>query len=765
MAMASLLIKIGADISELQVNAAKATATFEKTAAKLDTIGSTIGKSMLAAFSVGAVVAWADKTIASASRIDDLSKKLKVSTDAVQGWSYAMQLSGGSIEDVDTALSFMNKTLGKGGSGTIDALKDAGLSFDDIRKMAPEQAFNTIAEAVGNIKDPLVQAAVAAALFGRNNGALLTALADDFQKTADSASKLTKEEIANLDTLGDAWDTLTTKAGVWSGSFISALTDVVADGRRKWHDFFVAMHLDTQGAIDDLKDLQQWMHVLDAANGPKAPGAPSAFMPKPIAPIGLSDADARDMEQSLDRVRKKMDEGAKAAHQQADKINELARSFRGTDVIDKATEAIKAINVNMKAGFTIAMMTTDQQDALNRMMADGIDVFKRHGQVAPQAMRDLYVATVRMPDVLNEIAASAGTIGKEFDLVIPKADAIAASLSYVSGIPFGVKIGEQIDLVPPKIQMAHDHLGDLAQSLTQLSQVAGGTFSGIAQGLATLVTSADSAKTGINAFRDGLKDYKSGSSWEGILGMTSGIMGIATAAISAGKVLFDLFDRNKGRDLVVDFADTLGGFDQLHTKLLALGDEGEVLWVKLTQGVGRNNPMQAQAAIDAVTAALNRQNSAQDTAQSATEEQAQATIETATQAALALQELGAKLATNAAEWGDWSRHVTDYIEDIGRSIRALPIPAPAGGVGGGDVPGYASGTHGKYINFGTGTLAMLHGHERVVTQHEALGIESGGQLTIQAADLPKFLRGEIVAVTRNDAAKGGLRTRPTGRSY
>jgi len=66
-----------------------------------------------------------------------------------------------------------------------------------------------------------------------------------------------------------------------------------------------------------------------------------------------------------------------------------------------------------------------------------------------------------------------------------------------------------------------------------------------------------------------------------------------------------------GRDAVKDFAATFtGGFDGpdgLHEALNALGAEGERLWIKLTQGTGRNNPAQAKATIEEITAALAKQ--------------------------------------------------------------------------------------------------------------------------------------------------------------
>ncbi|HWK09907.1 MAG TPA: hypothetical protein VNR64_07645 [Vicinamibacterales bacterium] len=91
-----------------------------------------------------------------------------------------------------------------------------------------------------------------------------------------------------------------------------------------------------------------------------------------------------------------------------------------------------------------------------------------------------------------------------------------------------------------------------------------------------------------------------------LLGTLGGPLGsmVANFGIGLGKKLFGALFGSAGRDVVKDFAQSQGGFDALHKELNELGADGEQLWIRLTQGVGRNNPEQARAAVDAVTAAL-----------------------------------------------------------------------------------------------------------------------------------------------------------------
>ena len=196
----------------------------------------------------------------------------------------------------------------------------------------------------------------------------------------------------------------------------------------------------------------------------------------------------------------------------------------------------------------------------------------------------------------------------------------------------------------------------------------------------------DSAISGGGGFAAIAKKASLGFATDFAKGVISAIpvIGQFAAPIVDGltKVFSSMFG-SAGRDAVTKFAEGMGGFDALHVKLDALGADGEALWVKLTQGVGKNNPAEAQAAIDAVTKALDAQQTQQAESTVQTEEQAQATVETATAAAAALDQVSAKLGDSQNAWKDWSTVVTGVLNDVAQAIYNMPIPEPTGALGGG----------------------------------------------------------------------------------
>lgn len=391
---------------------------------------------------------------------------------------------------------------------------------------------------------------------------------------------------------------------------------------------------------------------------------------------GLSDAfvEGKKKEQAA------FDASAEAAKRWAETLNAAFRKWSGADL----AEQVKILDITFRRMADSGKITEKQ---LRDMAAEAAKLAEKGAILSPR-LWDIVLATGELDPNLTSDAEAFGKLGTQIDLVIPKLSAFnqgvldlqAKTVTGFDGLKdLGVKVGSGFDTAIVKTKQETDQIGELARAFSQLSQIAGGSLGAIIGSFGTVIGAIDTAKKSMESLKSG---FSKGFSLSGILESTSGILGLASAAIAAGKAIANLFNRSKGRDLVEDFADTFGGFDALHAQLNELGAEGERLWIALTQGVGKNNPQQAQAAIDAITKALQKKADASEESVVMSEEEAQATIETAAAAAKALDDVNERLKVNREAWSDWSADVTGFLQKLADEIRRMPIPGPTGATGG-----------------------------------------------------------------------------------
>ncbi len=143
--------------------------------------------------------------------VSDGAAKLGVTTTEYQRFKYAVEQTGGSAGNLGTAITTLNKKLAGGDQSTVDALSRAGLSFAQIRAMEPGQAFEAVADAVGDIPDPMTRSRVAMELLGKGGAELLPAMISGFKELGDKAERtgqvLDENAVKQMDALGDSIDT------------------------------------------------------------------------------------------------------------------------------------------------------------------------------------------------------------------------------------------------------------------------------------------------------------------------------------------------------------------------------------------------------------------------------------------------------------------------------------------------------------------------------------------------------------------------------
>lgn len=310
-----------------------------------------------------------------------------------------------------------------------------------------------------------------------------------------------------------------------------------------------------------------------------------------------------------ERVKKQSDASEKAAQktqQHADAMKHMVDSLTGADKIAAASEAMEALAAAEARGIPLHKLTAESQKQIQSTLDAAIAVHKAAGTAVPQAWVDISTAVTRNTalsvDSISDLIALVSKLPQVFAQIPIPSLSVTAGLGDV--IP-GVNVGM------PTIPKGPSFLSRMFGTPEEIGGYLSSSIMRAIEGGGSIINAA--AGTLGQHFTTGLAKSLTG----GLTPMLTGVLGGAVNAILPGlgsllgpltQKLFDsvkgLFDRNKGRDLVVDFADSLGGFDATHAKLLALGAAGEQLWIRLTQGVGRNNKDEAAAAIKAVEQAL-----------------------------------------------------------------------------------------------------------------------------------------------------------------
>jgi hypothetical protein len=185
-------------------------------------------------FSAATIINFGKALIDTAGHIDDMSKKLGVSTDAVQRWEYAAKLTGATIDNVGSAVTTMSTKLAGGGNSVEEALKRVGLQFEDIRAMTPEAAFETIAEAIRDIPDPMDQARIAMELFGKAGVELLPAIRDGMVDVGRQATIMSADTIAAFDLMSNTWDSF---SQYFMATVAERLTKPFREAKLEWQVF------------------------------------------------------------------------------------------------------------------------------------------------------------------------------------------------------------------------------------------------------------------------------------------------------------------------------------------------------------------------------------------------------------------------------------------------------------------------------------------------------------------------------------------------
>jgi hypothetical protein len=115
------------------------------------------------------------------------------------------------------------------------------------------------------------------------------------------------------------------------------------------------------------------------------------------------------------------DEATRKTEAAAAAQQKLRDQMFGTDTITQAQQYITALGSTAN----LTRMTQEEQTKLNAVLGEAIAAYTRTGEIAPQAMRDLYNATVSIGPVVTGLGSEFANIGTKFTVT---ADAIVADI-------------------------------------------------------------------------------------------------------------------------------------------------------------------------------------------------------------------------------------------------------------------------------------------------------------------------------------------------
>jgi len=613
-----------------------------------------LAASMGIAFSVDALKNFIGSVFDAAGAIKDLSDQWGVSTQFVQQWSAAAKLSGVEAEQVGKSIQFLTEKLGESSPEYAALLKNIGLSNEALRKMPTEDAYKEVIKAIAGIKDETLQLDIAMGILGPSAKKIIGGIRDGMYDAADAQKFMADETIKRLADAGDAWEKFKNKIVIVTGE---ALGEVMKDTEimtKSWGNFFLTMGAAVGGAggAKAMAAIEGALGMVDKTMKATvtttetftAAGAQMTSGLKTTAQVLEEGRKKTEALKTAEQARTTAQAAAKKAQEdytkglatQNQKLLDLVNTFEGRDLIAKANLYLEAL----KDSIPVQMMTAKQQDDINKVMVDAIKVYDAAGEEAPQALYDMWAATLK---------ADEATVQYGEDLSKLKSPAISFDLPNTGP---GLKIS-----VPPPTALEEwsAQVAILADEFQKLGQTAGGSLGEIYSGIGQVIVLMDAAnkstqqigkngkalggsfgaistmfnenasssqkwgaaiQTGTAVAAGAMdvwaKSANQGSKAANVLGGTMagakagaafGPWGIAIGA-AAGALTGFIRNMTSGRKAVEDFAKAQGGFDALHTQLGALGAAGEQMWIKLTQQTGKGDLEGAKKQIEAITNAL-----------------------------------------------------------------------------------------------------------------------------------------------------------------
>ena len=165
-------------------------------------------KVLIGLFSARAILNAAGQVLEFTGNLQDMSDKTGIAAEGLQRLGYVTGQSGVTLDQVSAGAVKMGKALVGGDKSAVEAVNALGFSVTELIAQGPEEAFLSIGEAIAKVPNPMEQAALATAIFGKAGADYLPAFTTDMKALADQAQAsgaiLSNDMVQAGDNAGDA---------------------------------------------------------------------------------------------------------------------------------------------------------------------------------------------------------------------------------------------------------------------------------------------------------------------------------------------------------------------------------------------------------------------------------------------------------------------------------------------------------------------------------------------------------------------------------
>ena len=201
--------RVSAPVSRMQNNVRRFSEQAERRIRNISRATEGLSKAMIsvgtrATFGAAGLVTGISLVNSATARVENLSEGMGVSANTIRAVGFATRSLGLDLDSVTDLVEEMNnkfgESLGIEELGPVtESLSIIGLEFNNIKKLSPEDQFNTISDALLKMEDETKRAAAADILFGGEANKLFSVMAlqggsmDEIKKKFEEVNFLTDE--------------------------------------------------------------------------------------------------------------------------------------------------------------------------------------------------------------------------------------------------------------------------------------------------------------------------------------------------------------------------------------------------------------------------------------------------------------------------------------------------------------------------------------------------------------------------------------------